>query len=87
MRWLSSGAMSIRSLPGAESASYQVSTLPLGSVVFWTKVRVSVPLALVSLAHLADQRLAVAGRRVERGGVAASAVASSRNETEHRTSG
>ena len=36
----SSGAMSIRSLPGSSAASYQVSTFPSGRVVFWTKVRV-----------------------------------------------
>src|SRR5687768_11470909 len=32
--------MSMRSLPGSSSASYQVSTLPSGRVVFCVKVRV-----------------------------------------------
>ena len=32
--------MSIRSLPGSSAASYQVSTFPSPSVVFWTKVSV-----------------------------------------------
>ena len=37
---LSSGAMSIRSLPGMVPASYQVSAGSPGKLVVWVKVRV-----------------------------------------------
>ena len=59
---LSSGAMSIRSLPGMVPASYQVSDGRSGKVVVCTKVRRVIPLAGVAVVHLAHELLARLGR-------------------------
>jgi hypothetical protein len=59
---LSSGAMSMRSMPGADRASYQVSTAPLGTWSLDEGER-AIPLAVIAIPHHLDQLCAAAGSR------------------------